>query len=658
VTPGRAPNGVSRHLAPALAAAAAALGLAVAHPGPLVDLDLAAHDAFVRQTARPTPSEAVAIVAVDERSLEAHGQWPWPRDVIARLVTAIHDAGAAAIAFDILFPEPDRFGTPSMTPGGPGSTDAALAVAMREAGVVIGTALTFEPASTGAAGSQPRCTLRPVSPVVRQPDDADPLAGLFRATGAVCSVAVLGEAARATGTINASPDGDGVLRRIPVLTTYGDEVHATLALAALGVARPAPIVVEPRSDGALELTVGTRRVGLDRRGQILLRPRGPGRTFPHLSARDVLAGTLPADALRGRVVFVGATALGVRDVVATPLDPRFPGLELHATVADTLLGGAAAERPAAARLLELAGAAAGAVAGAWLVARLGGLGGSALAAVLAALTWLGLRSWYASAGALVSPVTTIAGLGVGALASVAGELAFERRRANTEHRRREQAQRLIVQTLTSLTETRDVETGRHARRTQEYTRLLASTVAARGAYRHYLTAHRIELIATLAPLHDIGKVGISDAVLHKPGQLTESEYAEMKQHTSLGHDTLLKAEALAGVHDDEVLGLAKDIVFTHHERWDGSGYPRGLRGDAIPIPGRLVAVVDTYDALVARRSYKDALPHDQALEIIRQGRGTHFDPAIVDAFLDCHARLREAEHAADVMLPREPPSRR
>ena len=657
MTSDRASNRASRHLVPAVAAATAAVALAIAHPGPLVDLDLAAHDAFVRQTARPTPSAAVAIVAVDERSLEVHGQWPWPRDVIGRLVTAIHEAGASAIAFDILFPEPDRLGTQSMTPGGPSSTDAALAAAMRAARVVTGTALTFEAASADGPGIQPRCVLRPVSPVVRQPGDADPLAALFRATGAVCSVAVLGDAARATGTINASPDGDGVLRRIPVLTRYRDEVHATLALAALGVARPAPIVVEPRSDGALELTLGDRQVRLDPRGQILLRPRGPGRTFPHLSARDVLAGTLPADALRGRIVFVGATALGVRDVVATPLDPRFPGLELHATVADILLGGAAAERPAAARLLELAGAAVGALAGALFVAWLGGAGGTALAAVAGGLTWFGLRSWYASAGALVSPVTTIAGLGLGATLSVAGELAFERRRANTEHRRREQAQRLIVQTLTSLTETRDVETGRHARRTQEYTRLLASTVAARGTYRHYLTAHRIELIATLAPLHDIGKVGISDAVLHKPGQLTASEYAEMKQHTSLGHDTLLKAETLAGVHDDEVLGLAKDIVFTHHERWDGRGYPQGLRGDAIPIPGRLVAVVDTYDALVAKRSYKDALPHDQALEIIRQGRGTHFDPAIVDAFLECHTRLREAEHAADVMLPRPPAPR-
>jgi putative two-component system response regulator len=125
----------------------------------------------------------------------------------------------------------------------------------------------------------------------------------------------------------------------------------------------------------------------------------------------------------------------------------------------------------------------------------------------------------------------------------------------------------------------------------------------------------------------------------------------MKRHTSLGHETLQKAEALAGVHDDEVLSLAKDIVFTHHERWDGSGYPRGLRADAIPLAGRIVAVVDTYDALVAERPYKKAMPHDEALAIIARGRGTHFDPDVVDAFEACHARLRDAEHAADLRRP-------
>ena len=212
--------------------------------------------------------------------------------------------------------------------------------------------------------------------------------------------------------------------------------------------------------------------------------------------------------------------------------------------------------------------------------------------------WFAARACYGANGTVVSPVEALLGLAIGAVTTVGTQLAAERRRADAEHDRREQAQKLIVQTLTTLTETRDVDTGRHARRTQEYVRLLASTLAAKPAYRRVLTPDRIDLLATLAPLHDIGKVGISDAVLNKPGHLTADEYAEMKQHATLGHDSLLKAEHLAGVHDNEVISLAKDIVYTHHERWDGSGYPRGLRGTAIPLAGRLVAVVDVFDAVL------------------------------------------------------------
>jgi putative two-component system response regulator len=169
-----------------------------------------------------------------------------------------------------------------------------------------------------------------------------------------------------------------------------------------------------------------------------------------------------------------------------------------------------------------------------------------------------------------------------------------------------------------------------------------------------LTSEYIDLIATLAPLHDIGKVGISDAVLNKPGHLNATETAEMRTHAALGHESLLKAEHLAGVHDNEVLRVAKDIVYTHHERWDGSGYPRGLRGTEIPLPGRIVAVVDVYDALIAERSYKAALPHERALQIITQGRGVHFDPDVVDAFLQIQHRLDEVDHADEVRLPAPP----
>jgi len=192
---------------------------------------------------------------------------------------------------------------------------------------------------------------------------------------------------------------------------------------------------------------------------------------------------------------------------------------------------------------------------------------------------------------------------------------------------------LMVQALLSLTEVRDAETGRHSRRTQQYARLLAERLATQSDFKAYLTPERIDLLSTLAPLHDIGKVGVPDRVLNKPGALTAEELAEMRKHPTLGRDVILKAEARLGVRDDATLEMAKAIVYTHHERWDGAGYPQGLRGAAIPVEGRVMAVVDVYDAVSARVLYQGKRSHDETVAFIVSGKGTHFDPAVVDAFV-------------------------
>jgi putative two-component system response regulator len=198
-----------------------------------------------------------------------------------------------------------------------------------------------------------------------------------------------------------------------------------------------------------------------------------------------------------------------------------------------------------------------------------------------------------------------------------------------------------VQSLTSLTETRDVNTGKHARRTQAYTRLVADQLAKSPRFRKRLRPETIELMAILAPLHDIGKVGIPDAVLNKPGPLTPEEYAQMQTHPRLGYDAIVKAESEALIDDEQIVSLAKDMVYTHHERWDGHGYPQGLAGEAIPVGGRIMAVVDVYDALVASRTYRASVTHEQAVGIISKQSGTHFDPDVVAAFVAVEREIGE-----------------
>jgi putative two-component system response regulator len=198
---------------------------------------------------------------------------------------------------------------------------------------------------------------------------------------------------------------------------------------------------------------------------------------------------------------------------------------------------------------------------------------------------------------------------------------------------------LMLETLGALAEYRDNETGAHIRRTQMFVRELAWALRRRGAYSEVLTDAYIDNLHMAAPLHDIGKVGTPDRLLHKPGRLTQEEYGEMKRHAEYGYQVLERARKELG--DAPLLSMASAIAYTHHERWDGTGYPRGLRGEEIPLSGRIMALADVYDAMTTRRVYKSAYAHDQVVAQIFAARGGHFDPDVVDAFLEVADRFHE-----------------
>jgi response regulator RpfG family c-di-GMP phosphodiesterase len=261
----------------------------------------------------------------------------------------------------------------------------------------------------------------------------------------------------------------------------------------------------------------------------------------------------------------------------------------------------------------------------------------------------GGAAWLLDArGLFVSPLFPTASLCVAFATMTIAKLRVERRRAETALKQvdsavqqaeaaghqKTNAQRLMIETLLSLTETRDTETGKHSRRTSQYAKLLATELAKNPSFVGYLTPERIELLASLAPLHDIGKVGVPDAVLNKPGALTPQELEEMRRHPIYGRDVIVRAEKEAGIDDDTILAMAKEIVYTHHEKWDGSGYPNGLKGGDIPVPGRVMALVDVYDACTTRSLYRTPMSHDEVIRFISSGKGSHFDPAVVDAFLN------------------------
>lgn len=190
---------------------------------------------------------------------------------------------------------------------------------------------------------------------------------------------------------------------------------------------------------------------------------------------------------------------------------------------------------------------------------------------------------------------------------------------------------VTILALASLAETRDNETGNHLLRTQHYVRALAERLCSHPRFAEHLSAISIELLFKSAPLHDIGKVGIPDRILLKPGRFEPQEFEIMQRHAHLGYQALVHAEELLG-QPVPFLQVAKEIALCHHEKWDGSGYPQGLVGEEIPVSARLMAVADVYDAIISRRVYKPEMPHAKAAAIIREGSGTHFDPAVVEAF--------------------------
>ena len=212
----------------------------------------------------------------------------------------------------------------------------------------------------------------------------------------------------------------------------------------------------------------------------------------------------------------------------------------------------------------------------------------------------------------------------------------ELERANAALRRQaeeiQKTQDATIIAFSSLAETRDNETGLHLKRTQNYVRELAGALRTHARFATALDDAAIEVLYKSAPLHDIGKVAIPDSILLKPGKLTPEEFDIMKTHTSCGRDAIVAAESGMG-ESSSFLGAAREIAYGHHEKWDGSGYPQGLSGEAIPLFARIMAVADVYDALISNRVYKAGMPHAKAAAIIGEGRGSHFDPDICDEFL-------------------------
>lgn len=604
--------------------------------------DLKIYDLMLYGRSAPPVATLPVLVGIDEESLAAYGQWPWPRYRLARLVKTLHAAGASVVALDFLLPEPDRT-SPEMIIAErqrdrePTATIPALnghdSNSLRLAGALSGgrSALGFFFDFTGAAGTkQHGSPTVPEGMVVTKGAASDAL--MPRPVAMIRSLQVLAEATGAEGFTNAMHDYDGVLRRVPLLLPFDGRLYPSLGLSALLLASSDRSLTLNRNEETV-LVWGKQRIPLDSTGNLLIDFRAEGKNYTYLSARSVLDGKLLPDAVTGKIVLVGTWAKGLGDYHLVPTGRPVSGLAVHATVITNILADRFISRPAWANGAELFAILTLGTLSTLLLSRPGFLLSLLTVTAGSALCYGGAK-WLLVAGGIhlspllpmLTPITIMTFLSL-------LKYGIEARKVRQRTRDLVEAQDTIIISMSTLTAARDKETGGHIVRTRHYVEILARQLATLPEHRE-LDESSIELLVKSAPLHDIGKVGIQDDILHKKGKLSVLEFEIMKNHTLIGAEALSKTIGAFGhPESNDFLHYAQEMIESHHERWDGGGYPHGLIGTDIPLAGRLMALADAYDAIRSRRVYKQAYSHEKSLKLILRGSGSQFDPDVVAAFV-------------------------
>ncbi|HET6459167.1 MAG TPA: CHASE2 domain-containing protein, partial [Syntrophales bacterium] len=476
------------------------------------------------------PSPVPVIVDIDEKSLKQYGQWPWPRYRIAILVEKLRNLGALSIGLDMLFAEEDRTSIHSIrkeilrdfgvdlgfrgVPQGLRDNDQRLAEALSRGPFLLGYQFLFEEDSDSED-----CLLHPLHVNRIGHDKAEKDSPLFiHARSVSCNLKMLSEAAAGSGFFNVLPDSDGILRRVPLIIEHRGRLYPSLGLVtlmkALGVR---DVLLKTDTSGVESLYLNQTAIPLTSKGSMLIRFRGKGKTFDYISAADILSDRIPDGKIQGKIVFVGTSASGLKELKSTPLDPVFPGVEVHATVVDNILKKDFLSRPKWASGLESVGMLGLGLLSAFILAWTGAIWSSLFLGVGAVGVWHASVWMFRNEGIFISPVLPLIVLACNFSLITFFRFWQEEQRVKERTRELAMVQEATIESMSSLTETRDPDTGGHIKRTQNYIRLLADYLRKQPRFIRFLDDEAIDLLCKSAPLHDIGKVGVSDRILLKPG---------------------------------------------------------------------------------------------------------------------------------------------
>lgn len=621
-------------------------------PTLLQRLDFMNYDLLLKNFPNNHTSRNLVIVDIDEKSLNRHGQWPWPRYRVAELLDKITAMKPTVVGLDMFFAEPDRTSAKRILkdledtynlkihmdklPEALSDNDQILAKTFAGGSFVLGNRFQFK----SSEKNSDQCILHPVKisfiqNIRQQKKDVC----LPKSTGVLCNLKIFSEKVSSSGFINFSPDPDGMLRRLPMLIQYKDNVYPSLALATVLKAKNVDsLIIKQDNNITQSINYPGTSIPVDEYGQMLIKYRSSNNRYDYVSAADILENKVSSEQLRGKIIFVGTSAIGLKELLNTPFGQIFPGVEVHATVVDNLLNNDFISAPSWSNgIIMMLILGSGIILSLFIAFRSAAFVFVVMLIFVVGL-WLTTQQVFFRTGLFIGTVFPIAAVICNYMFLTLLKHRLEEKKMLSGMSELLVTQDVTIESMATLAEYRDKETGGHIKRTRLYVKLLAEHLKQHDKYKQFLTDENIDMLYKSAPLHDIGKVAIPDNILLKPTTLTDEEVKIMKTHTTIGHDVIKSSVRKLG--KNSFLTIAAEIALSHQEKWDGSGFPQGLKGDAIPISGRLMALADVYDALTSKRVYKPPLSHTLAVDIIKKGRGTHFDPDMVDAFLEIQEQFR------------------
>ncbi len=578
----------------------------------------------------------VVIVDIDEKSLSHIGQWPWPRMILAQLIDDIDSYKPTAIALDIIFPERDRTSPSEIVsfyknylnidtkitgiPKELEDNDEILSQALKNSNSILSIYLSEKKISNNLC----ECS--------HSLDIKNSFASLKSYPYVLCNIDKLFYGLNGFGFINTKVDEDGILRRYSLVKKKGGNFVPSLSLATL-------LSIDSRmkdlNNNTLEIM--NHRVVADKNANVLLNYYD-SKWYKKVSAVDVLSKRVKRSDLVGKIILLGSSAIALHDQVVVAKGRTVAGVQVQATVIDNLLHDDLLVQPQYFKPLNI-------FISLFLIFTLFFLllkkennfivelfvGVIILSAVINIYALS--QGLYISIGYLLIPFLVHFFL----ISIIFIFIDTYDRKVFSEELNRSHV--ALLDSMVHVAEVHDLETGAHIVRTKNYIKLLAEYIYSKGIYEDQLSKEIISMMYLTASMHDIGKVGIPDSILKKEGKLTPMEYEVMKTHSELGKHII--NNAISSYHMNDFFMMARNIAQYHHEKWDGSGYPSGLKGSEIPLASRFMAIADVYDALVSKRVYKEPFSYEKTLKIIADSRGSHFDPVLVDAFMEISDKFKE-----------------